>query len=473
MIAWAIIAALLFAAQSSWSHAEITAWFPGYADSISRAISVALLVALALTLDRILRRAYWHGYLKRRRNRDTPALIQDLVTIVLVGLALGVGLWQLAGLSFTSLAAVLAGSAAGLGFAFQPVILDLFSGLSINFEGSYIIGDWLTIYSQDLGTPLYGRVSGITWRSTFLTLENGTRLMIPNHLATANPVMNHSRPSGAKQMSVEVSVDVRVPADRVIDMLLGEAFKAVRQPGLARSPEPEVLLKTVTSDAAVYEVRFYAYPDRITPVPAKSIVLRALQDVLMQNELPLPVTQVEMTQPPDLEFTLGAGEIQDALRRVGLFRNALSQEDLEGLTKRCKPSEVPRGAVLMRQGEAPASMFIILEGAASVSLIEAGREPHEVAISATGDVAGEMSLMTGAPRSATVTALTRMRVLEITKDAIEDLLRRTPELLERFSHVLAKRQAENQAASQSRAAIRAAEGDLLARMKAFFSRAFG
>jgi len=169
---------------------------------------------------------------------------------------------------------------------------------------------------------------------------------------------------------------------------------------------------------------------------------------------------------------LGEGEILDALHRVGLFRNALSREDMEGLAKRCKPSELARGTILMRQGEAPSSMFVILEGAASVSLAEAGHEPHEVAISATGDVAGEMSLMTGAPRSATVTALTRMRVLEITKDAIEELLRRTPELLERFSHVLARRQAENQAVSQGRAAIRAAEGDLLARMKSFFSRAF-
>jgi small-conductance mechanosensitive channel/CRP-like cAMP-binding protein len=473
VIAWALIAAILFAAQSSWGHAEIAARFPDYADTILRTISVALLVSLALTVDRVLRRVYWHGYLMRRRNRDTPKLIQDIVTTLLVIFAFSIGLWWKAGLTLTSLATVSGAAAVGIGFALQPVILDLFSGLSINFEGSYAIGDWLTVYSQDMDPPLYGRVSGITWRSTFLTLENGTRLMIPNHLATSNPVLNHSRPPAPKQMSVEVSVDVRVPADRVIDMLLGEAFKATRQPGLVRSPEPDVLLKTVTSDAAIYEVRFYAHPDRIMPGPAKSVVLRALQDVLMQNELPLPVTQVELTKPPDLEFTLGAGEILDALRRVSLFHNALSNEDLEALAKRCKPSELPRGTILMSQGEAPASMFIILEGAASVSLVEPGREPHEVAISATGDVAGEMSLMTGAARSATVTALTRIRVLEITKDAIEDLLRRTPELLQRFSHVLAKRQAENQAASQSRAAIRAAEGDLLARMKSFFSRAFG
>ena len=50
--------------------------------------------------------------------------------------------------------------------------------------------------------------------------------------ATANPIMNHSRPQDAKRLFVEVSVDFRIPAERVMDMLLGEAFKAVRRPGL-------------------------------------------------------------------------------------------------------------------------------------------------------------------------------------------------------------------------------------------------
>ena len=69
--------------------------------------------------------------------------------------------------------------------------------------------------------------SSITWRSTFLALDDGRRLMVPNHMATANPVMNHSRPREPKRLSVEVAIDNRVPPDRVIDMLLGEAFKTL------------------------------------------------------------------------------------------------------------------------------------------------------------------------------------------------------------------------------------------------------
>lgn len=96
-----------------------------------------------------------------------------------------------------------------------------------------------------------------------------------------------------------------------------------------------------------------------------------------------------------------------------------------------------------------------------------------MAISATGDVVGEMSLMTGAPRTATVTALTRVRAVEITKQAIEDLLKSTPELLQRFSRVLAQRQLENQSIAARKLDKGAVEGDILAMMRNFFSRAFG
>jgi CRP-like cAMP-binding protein len=118
-------------------------------------------------------------------------------------------------------------------------------------------------------------------------------------------------------------------------------------------------------------------------------------------------------------------------------------------------------------------MYVILEGAVSISILDPAGESREVAASATGDVVGEMSLMTGAARSATVTALTRLRALEITKDDIEGLLEKAPGLAERFSRILAQRQHELDEAAHRAARKTNPERDILARMKAFFSRAFG
>ena len=341
-----------------------------YRAPVLHALAIALAVALFFCVDRLLRRQVWHGYLKRRRNREAPAIIQDIVTLLLLLLGLAAGFWWVGILTLPGFVATVIAVSGAVAFvasnALQPVILDLFSGIAINFDGSYGLDDWLTIYSQDPGGPLFGRVTGITWRTTFLRLEDGTRLAVPNRLVTMNPTINHSREPHTKELSVEASVDIRVPSDRVMDMFLGEAFKAVQKNGLAKLPEPIIVLSGLSGDAATYQVRFHIYPDRIAPREACSTVSQALLDVIQQNRLPLPSTQVELTKAPDIEFDLGAREIADALLRARLFRDALNSGQAHSLAGQCKSVQVTRGHLLMTQGAEASSVFIILEGAASV-----------------------------------------------------------------------------------------------------------
>jgi CRP-like cAMP-binding protein len=322
--------------------------------------------------------------------------------------------------------------------------------------------------------PVFGCVVSISWRSTFLELADGRRLMIPNHMATSNPVMNHSRPREPKRLSAEIAIDNRVPADRVIDMLLGEAFRASRLPGLARFPEPSVILARLSGDAAIYEVRFFSHPDQIEPDSARAIMLRAMLDIVQLHDLPMPVTQIEMGEKTNLVSVLGEKEIAGAIARADLFSNILDGAHIRTLMEHSTVHERPAGTELMKQDDPPGPAFLIFEGAASVTLRgPEGGSSQEAAILATGNIVGEMSLMTGAPRSATVTALTRVRVLEIPKDAIEAILKKSPELAERFSRVLVERQRQNLDLVQRAQRRAAAETDLLARMKTFFSRAFG
>lgn len=450
-------------------HAHLS---PANAELTIHIIIIALIVAVAVLIDALIRHFYWRGYLKRRRGQDTPALIQDIVTILLVTAALSIGLYFESGLSVTGIATASGATAIVLGLALQTVIQDLFSGLAINFDGSYAIGDWLTVYTDQMPEPHYGCVTSITWRSTYLRLDDGTRLMVPNRMVTSNPVMNHSRPRETKRISVNVVIDNRIPSDRVTDMLLGEAFKASRHSGLSRHPEPDVIVKGIDSDRVTYEVRFHHDPDMIHPELARSVMLTALLDVIQQNKVATPVTQVEMTQPPDLDFELGEEEERSLIARAPLFKNILEKEHVDILVAKCTPAEMAVGTVLMTQGDPGGSMFIIMEGAANVSIRNDTGQSHEVNILATGDVVGEMSLMTGSMRSATVTALTEMRVLEVPKSAIEVLFEKSPQLAERFSAVLAERMHMNADHAHRMSLRAAAQDDLLARIRTFFSRAF-
>jgi small-conductance mechanosensitive channel len=437
--------------------------------SLNRGLNVALVVAAGFAVDGLIRFFYWHRYWKKRRNRETPALIRDLLTIAVVSLALSLALWWQEGVSFAGLITASGATAVILGIALQTVIQDLFSGLSINLEGSYAIGDWLTIYSEQLHEPAYGRVTGITWRSTFLELEDGCRLMVPNHIATSNAVLNHSRPHQPKMLFVEVGISTRMDCESASNILLGEAIKAVRHHGMAKAPAPSVIINRMTADAVFYQVRFYSDPHIMHPHVAKSLMFRHVIGVMQEDALPIPHTYIQLVPhgsapPPTIE-----AQVHDGLRHADLFQSVLNDDQKAFVASRSKVVRFKTGAALMRQDEEASSMFIILEGAAHVTVEVPGEEPRDVAVLATGDIVGEMSLMTGAPRSATVSALTAIKALEITKEPIAELLHSSPELLKNFSDVLARRQMELHAVAHRSAEKMPDANHLLARMKAFFS----
>jgi CRP-like cAMP-binding protein len=115
-------------------------------------------------------------------------------------------------------------------------------------------------------------------------------------------------------------------------------------------------------------------------------------------------------------------------------------------------------------------MFLILEGAARVSVHMTNGEVRDVAVLVSGDMVGEMSLMTGAPRTAWVTSLSAMRVLEVTKESIESLLTAEPGLFERFSQVLAARQSGLSELANTANQKLSLQSDILTQMRQFFSR---
>jgi small-conductance mechanosensitive channel/CRP-like cAMP-binding protein len=442
-----------------------------YAERFLSALGVLMVVAGAFVLDRLVRYFYWDGYLRRQRKKETPALIEDILTVALVVLGISLGLFFEAGVSFTGLITASGATAVVLGIALQAVINDVFSGLSLNLDGSYGLGDWLTVYSDQFPEPIYGRVEGITWRSTFLCLTDGRSMMVPNHLMTSNPVLNHCRPPGPKRLSVDIPVANRYPPDRAMSILLGEAYRALREEPRFQGGEPTVLITKIDSDTTFFQVRFYSNPDQINPEVARSTMAMVLHRGVLRNKVPNPVTQVELV-PSSEDADYDSSEARIALHHAAIFKDVLDAGQIDALVSACHARTLPSNMVFIRQGAAGSSMFILLEGAARVSVDQENGERRDVAVLTSGDIVGEMSLMTGAPRTATVTSLTALRVLEVTKESIEKLLTATPGLLERIGHVLAIRQS----ALNELAAIpnlkSAAEPDILARMRKFFSLAF-
>ena len=123
------------------------------------------------------------------------------------------------------------------------------------------------------------------------------------------------------------------------------------------------------------------------------------------------------------------------------FAEVLDDRDIVVLARHALPVERQAGTELIHEDGADASLFIIVAGEVEVIAGDSKHGKH-IATLGPGDFFGEMALMTGERRAATVRALSDVTVLEITKSAIAPFLDASPELVERFAAVLHKRQAE-------------------------------
>jgi CRP-like cAMP-binding protein len=135
------------------------------------------------------------------------------------------------------------------------------------------------------------------------------------------------------------------------------------------------------------------------------------------------------------------------LSKVPLFAEALDSAQLKFLAKESRPAFFRAGTRLMNQGDFGGSMFVIVEGKVGVTFVDADAREQTVASLGPGEVVGEMSLFTGDRRTATVLAATNVDAIEITKWSLERVFAKSPGLIDKFAGVLARRQAELNAAS--------------------------
>ena len=145
-----------------------------------------------------------------------------------------------------------------------------------------------------------------------------------------------------------------------------------------------------------------------------------------------------------------------ALARNALFEG-VSPESLEQLAGRMRSRRLEPSEVVCRAGDAGDSLFLIVDGLARVTLPD-GDGSRVVARLRRGDVIGEMSLVTGEPRSATVVAGARTTVLELRREDFAAAIADDPRLLSNLNRILSRRLAETTA----RVGERGARGEAVA-----------
>jgi branched-chain amino acid transport system substrate-binding protein len=128
------------------------------------------------------------------------------------------------------------------------------------------------------------------------------------------------------------------------------------------------------------------------------------------------------------------------LKNVNIF-SFMDDKELFILAKRVEQLEFNLGEVIIRQYDEGDSMYLLVDGELSVFVRKSHQDMNEIKVAEinSGQFFGEMSLLTGDSRSATIVANNDAIVLEVTQEHLQDLLHEYPNLLDELVEVVAQR----------------------------------
>ena len=431
-------------------------------------LSAVALLVLGLAVVLAVSFGIFDLFLVRYRRVPVPRILRDIVIAVVYLVTIFVVLGR-HGLDLSSILTTSAVLTAVVGFALQDLLGSIASGLALQIERPFTVGDWVRFNDQE------GRVREMNWRSTKILTPHSDMVIIPNNVITRQPVINFTSPDPIHRRRVEIALGYDTPPNRAKQSML-KALRAID--GVLAEPPSSVLLRRFGESAIEYRVQFYiddfGRKDFIEDAVATRIWYQLRRDGL---SVPFPTREVNVHRDEDhradreAEREHETERVMKILRRVP-FLEPLSLDEQKQLAGRIKPEHYAASETVIREGDEGDSFYVIADGEVEVRVGEKANE-QVVARLHTGDFFGEMSLMTGETRTATVVTSVDSQFYVISKRAFESLLAAHEELVEAIGAKLEARRAELEA-TRSRSADEAdAERSdlqsLVSRIRRFFN----
>ncbi len=330
-----------------------------------------------------------------------------------------------------------------LALSLQATLGNVIGGVALQLDDSIRVGDWV-----QLENGRQGAVREIRWRHTVIETSDWDTLIVPNAQLLASAFTILGKRAGEPmqhRMRVQFNVDFRFgPADviRTVESALREA--AIE--GVASDPLPQVICYDLARDGgdsmAYYSVRYWL-TDLAADDAASSRVRVRVYAALKRADIPLAVPAAHLwveQDSPERRARKLAVELERrrrALRTSSFFR-PLHDAEIDSLAERVRYTPFAAGETLTSEGAVAHSLYILSEGRAEVRL--GGMDGATIATIEGPDVIGELGLMTGAPRTATVVAVTDLECYRLDKDAFHSILAARPELAAEMSALVAGRE---------------------------------
>ena len=427
----------------------------------------ALLELIGLYLAAVL---LFHVILKRWR---APRILSDLI-IGAGYLAILIALLTRVGVNLTGIIATSAVATAVIGFGMQDLLGNLAGGLVLEFERTILEGDWIKT------DQFYGQVRSVRMRHMALETPDGDTILAPNSALMRSAVTVLGRTGATltgplkhrKLVVFQLNYGYSPP---VVIAAVEQALSASPMDGIAENPVPRCIVVEYRPQHVEYGALVWMMRPGLELLDISGVRTR-IHFALTRIGVPLTSIPFVVDQRAEAAPALDA-EAQDRidlLRRIEVVQ-CLNEAETRQLASHMRKVSFAAGEVILRQGDAGDSAYIVQNGRVRILLSNDSGLSEQVACLAPGDFFGEMSLLTGERRTATAVAVDPVDCYRLDKPDLDAVFAGRPEVAGDIAALLAGRQ-EGLAAVREKLSDEAAKqrelqnrSDLLSRIRRYFA----
>lgn len=401
------------------------------------------------------------------REKNIPAITRDIILAVLYVISVLVILRYQANVNLASLITTSAVVTAVIGFALQDTLSNLFSGIVLQMEKPYHIHDWICVENYS------GKVVGMSWKSTKIYTREKELISIPNNIIAKSHILNYSKPDPNHIAILEIGISYDDAPNIVREAMLTTVGE---HPKVNNYPPPEVRVLNFNDFTIDYQIRF-SISDFENEERIKSHIMNQLWYRFKRRgiKIPFPIRTVHnvqaMPEKEEMEKNKASRRAIIHLQMVDIF-SPISEEYLNSIAAKVRFENYSQYETIIREGSSGDSMFVVVSGLCEVLKKDDTGKDILIAELGENNFFGEMTLLTGEPRSATVKAKEDVVCIRIGKKDLESIMKEHSTIADAMSEILAKRKDDLDAKKNDRnkkmSSAKKEASNILLKIKAFF-----
>ncbi|MEM9273010.1 MAG: mechanosensitive ion channel family protein [Cyanobacteria bacterium P01_F01_bin.143] len=220
-----------------------------------------------------------------KTGRPIPTLLSRMVLTIIYLLTFYSIVAYVFNRPLTSLLATSGLALTIIGLAIQINISNIFSGLAINLEQTFKVGDYIEISDEGI----QGYVADITWRATHIKTASGNTILMPNSVINDKTVVNYMLPETMCRATIPFTLTQNTLPEQAMSTFKDAIATILKQNShlLLAEPTPEILFGGTNSLGIIYELKFWYIPAKTNFEQIQHLVIQTVLEYLHKAHIEL------------------------------------------------------------------------------------------------------------------------------------------------------------------------------------------